>query len=105
MEHPMAAPAPTRHRGAVSSGITFGISGLAAQADGTAAADYHRALRQMVDAAVLGEELGLDAAWTSEHHFSSSGFMPAPLIALAAIAERTERVSIGTDVMLPSMWD
>ena len=40
-----------------------------------------------------------------EHHFTDSGFLPAPFVLLAAMAERTERVTIGTDVMLPSMWD
>jgi alkanesulfonate monooxygenase SsuD/methylene tetrahydromethanopterin reductase-like flavin-dependent oxidoreductase (luciferase family) len=100
-----AAVSPSRHRGGVRDGITFGISGLAAQADGSTAEDHHRALRTMVRAAALAEQHGLDAAWTSEHHFSSSGFMPAPLVALAAIGERTERISLGTDVMLPAMWD
>jgi alkanesulfonate monooxygenase SsuD/methylene tetrahydromethanopterin reductase-like flavin-dependent oxidoreductase (luciferase family) len=31
--------------------------------------------------------------------------VPAPFVVLAALAARTERVTIGTDVMLPSMWD
>src|SRR6185437_4166520 len=37
--------------------------------------------------------------------FSEDGYLPAPLVALAAIAERTRRVTIGTDIMLASMWD
>jgi alkanesulfonate monooxygenase SsuD/methylene tetrahydromethanopterin reductase-like flavin-dependent oxidoreductase (luciferase family) len=95
-----------RHGGRVQGGrITFGLSGLVAQADGTGAADFHRALRDAVRAAHRADELGLDAVWTSEHHFSSSGFIPAPFVLLAALAEQTERVTIGTDVMLPSMWD
>ncbi|HMG45686.1 MAG TPA: LLM class flavin-dependent oxidoreductase [Acidimicrobiales bacterium] len=97
---------PPRHRGAVTGGrLTFGLSGLVTQADGTTPAAYHAAVRAAVDAAALAEEVGLDAVWTSEHHFSSSGFVPAPFVLLAAMAERTERVTIGTDVMLPSMWD
>ncbi|HEU5150269.1 MAG TPA: LLM class flavin-dependent oxidoreductase [Iamia sp.] len=94
-----------RHRGAVGSGLTFGLSGLVGQADGTGAEDHRRALEELVAAAELAEEVGLDAVWTSEHHFSSSGFVPAPFVVLAALAARTERVTIGTDVMLPSMWD
>jgi len=93
------------HHGAVGPGFTFGLSGLSAHADDTTALDYHRALRSIVDQAVLAEELGLDAAWVCEHHFTESGYLPAPFVALAALGERTERISIGTDVMLPSMWD
>jgi alkanesulfonate monooxygenase SsuD/methylene tetrahydromethanopterin reductase-like flavin-dependent oxidoreductase (luciferase family) len=94
------------HRGAVGANrLTFGLSGLVTQADGTTPEAYHAAVRAAVDAAALAEEVGLDAVWTSEHHFSSSGFVPAPFVLLAAMAERTERVTIGTDVMLPSMWD
>jgi alkanesulfonate monooxygenase SsuD/methylene tetrahydromethanopterin reductase-like flavin-dependent oxidoreductase (luciferase family) len=97
---------PTGHRGAVGAEqLTFGLSGLVTQADGTTPAAYHAAVRAAVDAAARAEEVGLDAVWTSEHHFSSSGFVPAPFVLLAAMAERTERVTIGTDVMLPSMWD
>jgi len=85
--------------------LTVGLSGLVTQAQGTAPADFREALRAAVDAAAFAEEVGLDAVWTSEHHFSSSGFIPAPFVLLAAMGERTERITIGTDVMLPSMWD
>lgn len=100
-----ASSGPGRHRGAVGPGLTFGLSGLVAQADGIGAEDHRRALDDLVAAAELAEEVGLDAVWTSEHHFSSSGFVPAPFVVLGALAARTERVTIGTDVMLPSMWD
>jgi alkanesulfonate monooxygenase SsuD/methylene tetrahydromethanopterin reductase-like flavin-dependent oxidoreductase (luciferase family) len=93
------------HEGAAASGFTFGLSGLSAHADDTSVAAYGRALRDVVEHAVLAEELGLDAAWVCEHHFSDSGYLPAPFVALAAIGERTSRVTIGTDVMLPSQWD
>jgi len=93
------------HQGAVGPGFTFGLSGLSAHADDTSRSAYHRALRSIVDQAVLAEELGLDAAWVCEHHFTDSGYLPAPFVALAALAERTERITLGTDVMLPSMWD
>jgi alkanesulfonate monooxygenase SsuD/methylene tetrahydromethanopterin reductase-like flavin-dependent oxidoreductase (luciferase family) len=95
------------HAGALgdAGGITFGLSGLSAHAAGTEPADYHQALRDLVEWAVLAEEVGFDAVWVCEHHFTDSGYLPAPFVALAALAERTRRVSVGTDVMLPSMWD
>jgi alkanesulfonate monooxygenase SsuD/methylene tetrahydromethanopterin reductase-like flavin-dependent oxidoreductase (luciferase family) len=96
---------PELHRGAIGRGVSFGLSGLSAHATGRSADDFHHALRHIVEASVLAEELGMDAVWTCEHHLSDSGYLPAPLVALAAIAERTERVTIGTDILLISMWD
>jgi alkanesulfonate monooxygenase SsuD/methylene tetrahydromethanopterin reductase-like flavin-dependent oxidoreductase (luciferase family) len=104
-------PAPARHdttvshRGAVGAGLTFGLSGLAAQTEGRAPGDYHHELRRVIELAALAEEVGLDAVWTCEHHFSEDGFLPSPIVMLAAIAERTERITIGTDIMLAPMWD
>jgi alkanesulfonate monooxygenase SsuD/methylene tetrahydromethanopterin reductase-like flavin-dependent oxidoreductase (luciferase family) len=96
---------PELHRGKIQRGVTFGLSGLSGHAAGRSADDFHRALRHIVEASVLAEELGMDAVWTCEHHLSDSGYLPAPLVALAAIAERTERVTVGTDILLISMWD
>ncbi|TDO49985.1 alkanesulfonate monooxygenase SsuD/methylene tetrahydromethanopterin reductase-like flavin-dependent oxidoreductase (luciferase family) [Kribbella sp. VKM Ac-2527] len=46
------------------------------------------------------EELGYSAVWLSEHHGTPDGFLPSPLVAAAAIAMRTERMSIGTNVLI-----
>lgn len=35
----------------------------------------------------------------SEHHFAADGYMPSPLVAAAAIAARTHRVEIATNVL------
>ncbi len=96
---------PSLHHGGIGPGVSFGLSGLSAHAAGRSAQDYHHTLRHIVEASVLAEQLGLDAVWTCEHHLSDSGYLPAPLVALAAIAERTERVTVGTDILLISMWD
>lgn len=104
----MSSPPPepwSSHRGAVRPGLTFGLSGLSAHAAEPTPGGYHRALRDVVEHAVLAEEQGFDAVWTCEHHFSADGYLPAPLVALGAIAERTERVTVGTDILLASMWD
>jgi alkanesulfonate monooxygenase SsuD/methylene tetrahydromethanopterin reductase-like flavin-dependent oxidoreductase (luciferase family) len=100
-----AAPGTVAHQGAVQPGLSFGLSGLSAHAAAPTATGYHKALRDVVEHAVLAEEHGFDAVWTCEHHFSGDGYLPAPLVALAAIAERTERVTVGTDILLASMWD
>ena len=50
--------------------------------------------------AVLGEELGFDSVWLEEHHGVRDHYWPSPIVVLAAIASRTERVTLGTDVIV-----
>jgi alkanesulfonate monooxygenase SsuD/methylene tetrahydromethanopterin reductase-like flavin-dependent oxidoreductase (luciferase family) len=48
------------------------------------------------------KDLGLDAVWLSEHHFVDDGYCPSLFTVAAAIAQRTERMTIGTNlVVLP----
>ena len=49
--------------------------------------------REAVEEIVLAEQLGLESAFISEHHFLENGFFPSPLIALSFIAARTSRSS------------
>jgi natural product biosynthesis luciferase-like monooxygenase protein len=47
------------------------------------------------------EELGFDTFWISEHHFTNyGGILPRPQILLAALAQRTHRIRLGTAVSL-----
>ena len=46
------------------------------------------------------ESIGFEGAWVPEHHGSEDGYLPSPLIALAAIAARTKTIKLGSAVAL-----
>ena len=49
--------------------------------------------------AELAEALGFDTLWMHEHH-SGATLYPCPLTALAAVADRTRRMRLGTNMLL-----
>jgi alkanesulfonate monooxygenase SsuD/methylene tetrahydromethanopterin reductase-like flavin-dependent oxidoreductase (luciferase family) len=53
--------------------------------------------------ATEADRLGIDAVWLSEHHLFEDGYLPQPLTFAAAVAARTERVRIGTAVLLAAL--
>ncbi len=50
--------------------------------------------------ALLGEELGFDSVWLEEHHGVKDHYWPSPLVGLSGLATRTERILLGTDIMV-----
>ncbi len=71
-----------------------------------AGADPRRAYRQAIELAVAAEELGYDTFWLAQHHGGIfGGQLPSPLVLLAAIAERTSTIRLGTAVVAASLED
>ena len=65
---------------------------------------HARVLRDVVDEAVLADELGLDAFGVGEHHRPDFA-ISAPEVVLAAIATRTKRLLLGSAVTVLSTDD
>ena len=66
---------------------------------------FHEEYRETIELVQLVEEVGLDSAWVSEHHFSADGYLPSLSVMLAAFAAVTERIELGTGVILAPFHD
>ncbi len=63
------------------------------------------AFDQVIEEAVLAEELGFDGVFLPERHARGETFVPSPLLAATAIAARTKRIRIATTVLLPTLYN
>lgn len=61
---------------------------------------FAREYRETLDLVRLAESAGFDSAWVSEHHGGSDGYLPSLLPMLGAFADATERILLGTGVVL-----
>lgn len=59
---------------------------------------------EILEVAAWTEQVGFDGAWVPEHHLADDGYMPSPLMALAAIAARTKRMKLGSGIALAPLY-
>ncbi|WP_410631033.1 LLM class flavin-dependent oxidoreductase [Amycolatopsis sp. cmx-4-83] len=65
-----------------------------------------RLYRDLVELFVAAEELGYQSGWVAQHHFQPEhGRLPSPFVLLAAAAERTRRIHLGTAVTVLPLED
>jgi luciferase family oxidoreductase group 1 len=60
----------------------------------------HQIVKEQLDLMRAAEDLGFDSIWPAEHHFSEYGYCASPALSLAAIASVTNRIRLGTGVVV-----
>ena len=70
---------------------------------GNDAADSYRIA---LDLFASAEELGYDSGWVAQHHFlNNDARLPSTLTFLAAVAQRTRRINLGTAIVILPLED
>src|SRR5271163_3313201 len=72
--------------------------GLFHTVQGPVGADQREAYEEAIEEIVHADELGMHAAWLTEHHFSSHGIISDNMSVLAYLAGRTRTIRLGTAV-------
>jgi probable F420-dependent oxidoreductase len=86
-------------------GVRVGIGLFTAQLPASSKRSFEQEYRETLELVRLAERVGFDSAWVSEHHGSSDGYLPSLLPMLAAFAAVTERIELGTGVVLTPLHD
>ncbi|MBN9738798.1 MULTISPECIES: LLM class flavin-dependent oxidoreductase [unclassified Pseudonocardia] len=60
---------------------------------------------EVLDQISWAEQRGLDSVWLTEHHFCDDGYSPSPFVLGSAIAQRTSRMRIGTNLIVSPLHD
>lgn len=76
-----------------------------ALAGSSAREDPEVIFKRVIEYAIEAEELGYDAVWFAEHHFSNYGYIPNPLLMATKIAAETSKIRVGTAVLVLPFWD
>ena len=85
--------------------IRIGIGLFTGQLPANSKRSYAESYRETLELVRLAEALGFDSAWVSEHHGASDGYFPSLLVMLAAFAEATNHIRLGTGVILTPFHD
>jgi hypothetical protein len=86
-------------------GVRVGVGLFTAQLPAGSKRSFEQEYRETLELVRLAERVGFDSAWVSEHHGSSDGYLPSLLAMLSAFAAVTERIELGTGVILTPLHD
>lgn len=59
---------------------------------------------QTLEFITWSESIGFEGAWVPEHHGAEDGYVPSPLVVLAAIAARTRTLKLGSAIALAPLY-
>ncbi|MGH2630662.1 MAG: LLM class flavin-dependent oxidoreductase, partial [Actinomycetota bacterium] len=85
--------------------VRIGIGLFTGQVPAASGRSFAREYRETVELVQLAESSGFDSAWVSEHHGASDGYLPSLLVMLAAFAQATSTIRIGTGLILTPFHD
>lgn len=80
--------------------MKFGLGQFTLQRPPWDSRSFSEIYADLLRLAELAEEVGFDSIWFAEHHGAADGYNPSLLPMMAAVAARTERIEIGTGVIL-----
>jgi alkanesulfonate monooxygenase SsuD/methylene tetrahydromethanopterin reductase-like flavin-dependent oxidoreductase (luciferase family) len=80
--------------------VRWGIGLYTGQVPDGSGIGFREEYARIIEQAQLAEEMGLDSLWLSEHHGADDGYLPSLLPMAAAILANTERLFVGTAVLL-----
>ena len=82
--------------------MEFGVFILAQQRG------YHQSSQQVIhnsiEQTVMAEQAGFHTAWYAEHHFNNYSLSPSPLMMVAHMAGKTQRIRLGTAVCILPLY-
>ncbi|MDP9328563.1 MAG: LLM class flavin-dependent oxidoreductase [Actinomycetota bacterium] len=85
--------------------LRIGIGLFTGQVPPGSGRTFAQEYRETLELVRLAESLGFDSAWVSEHHGASDGYLPSLLPMLSAFAAATDRIRLGTGVVLTPLHD
>lgn len=85
--------------------MRFGVGLFSGQRPPGSSRTHAELYRDMLDHASLADQVGLDSFWLSEHHFASDGYHPAVLPLSGALLATTNRLKIGTSILIASLYN
>src|SRR5215475_2560956 len=90
----------------MTTSVEFGLDtfGDVTRSPGGAMLSHAKVIRNVIDEAVLADELGIDFIGLGEHHRADFA-ISSPEVVLAAVAARTRRIRLGSSVTVLSSDD
>lgn len=73
--------------------------------EGVPRKSHRQVYDEVIEQAILADQLGYHAFWLAEHHFTDYGICPSPAVLSAAIAARTKRIRIGAAISVLPFHD